>query len=196
MDDASLVGYLARAEAGDETAVNELIKSYEPILRVMVRGKLPRVLKPRFDTSDFLQLVWKSVFAKERLDLTQFENERRFLAFLQGVVRNKINYQYRRMAGTAKYRIGREQPLYVRQGDREIAQEIPASGSSPSAEAQADDRLAQILAGHGDFSAKVVNLRRLGLTYEEVAEELGVHESVARRVIQEMRDRMDSRGWR
>ncbi len=195
MDDASLVEYLARAKAGDQSAVNELVISYEPVIRVMVRGKLPRVLRSRFDTSDFLQLVLKSVFAKSGAHLDQFQNEQRFVGYLRGVVRNKIFYELRRLSERLKYDIGREQPLYVRKGNREIPQEIPGKDSTPSAEAQADDRLAQILQGRGEFSTEVVQLRRLGLTYEEVAERLGVHESLARRVIQEMRKRMETRGW-
>ena len=35
MDDASLVGYLARAQAGDPSAVNELVTLYEPVIRLM-----------------------------------------------------------------------------------------------------------------------------------------------------------------
>ena len=124
MHDASLVEYLARAKAGDPSAVNELVKSYEPVIRVMVRGKLPRALRSRFDTSDFLQLVLKSVFAKNGPDLATFHNERHFVGYLRGVVRNKIFYELRKHSERLKYEISREQPLYVRKGNREIPQEI------------------------------------------------------------------------
>ena len=196
MDDAGLAEYLVRAKAGDSAAIHELVRMYEPVVRIMVRGRLPRVMRSRFDTMDFVQLVWKSVFAKDGPDLGKFQSEQHFLGFLSGVARNKMYEEHRRLSETLKYDIGREEPLYVRKGNREIPRDVPALDSTPSAEAQAGDRLAQMLNGRSDFSADVVLLRRQGMTFDEIAQRLGVHESVARRVIQEMRDRMEIRGWR
>ncbi len=196
MEDAGLAEYLARAKAGDADAVRELVRTYEPVVRIMVRGRLPKALRSRFDTMDFVQLVWKSLFAKTGRDLDKFDNEKHFIGFLSGIVRNKLHEEHRKLSETLKYDIGREQPLYVRKGNREIPREVPGNDSTPSAEAQAGERLAQILDGRGDFSTEVVNLRRQGLTYDEIAEKLNVHESAARRVIQEMRNRMEIRGWR
>lgn len=195
MDDAGLAEYLDRAKAGDASAIHDLVRMYEPLVRIIVRGKLPRVMRSRFDTMDFVQLVWKSVFAEDGPDLGKFQNKQHFLGFLSSVARNKI-YEEHRRSDTLKYDVGREEPLYVRKGNREVSREVAGNGSTPSAEAQVGDRLAQMLNGRSDFSAKVVDLRRQGLTFDEIAARLGVHESVPRRVIKEMRERMETRGWR
>ena len=44
--------------------------------------------------------------------------------------------------------------------------------------------------------AEVVDLRRRGLTYEEIAERTGLNERSVRRIIEAIRLRMEARKWR
>ena len=81
-------------------------------------------------------------------------------------------------------------------GDRDVPREVTATDPSPSQDAQTDDRLAQILEGRTAEERQVVELRRDGLTYEEIAARLGVHESAVRRLITSIRDRLEARKWR
>ena len=53
---------IARAKAGDETAIGEFLSRFEPEVRIMVRGRLPRMLRTQFDSMDFVQAVWQSFF--------------------------------------------------------------------------------------------------------------------------------------
>ncbi|HMF35814.1 MAG TPA: ECF-type sigma factor, partial [Isosphaeraceae bacterium] len=53
---------LARIKNGDEEAARELLNRYESKVRLVVRRQLPRLLRPRFDSIDFLQSVWGSFF--------------------------------------------------------------------------------------------------------------------------------------
>ena len=57
---------IARAKAGDETAIREFLSRFEPEVRMMVRGRLPRMLRTQFDSMDFVQAVWQSFFADLR----------------------------------------------------------------------------------------------------------------------------------
>ena len=70
---------------------------------------------------DFVQAVWQSVLTKDGQDLGRFTNARHFRGFLAGVARNKVFEEYRRQTRTRKYNLKREEPLYVRRGDRERA---------------------------------------------------------------------------
>jgi RNA polymerase sigma factor (sigma-70 family) len=194
VDDSDLDGLLARARSGDSKAADELVRRFEPDVRMVVRGRLPRALRTQFDSMDFVQAVWTSVLTtKDSADLPQFESSRHLLAYLSGMARNKVIEEHRRRTQTLKYDIGRVEPLWVRKGDREGPREVAGRDPTPSQDAQARDRLDQMLDGRSDLSAKVIQLRRGGLTYEEIATTLGIHESTARRVIERTRERVEAR---
>ncbi len=194
MDDADLAERMARAKAGDEAAVFELIERFEDEVRMVVRGRLPRAMRSQFDSMDFVQAVWKSVFTGERPDPERFNNRQHFLAYLAGVARNKVFEEHRRRT-THKYDIARQEPLFVRRGDREFPRDVPATDPSPSQDAQARDRLDQILEGRTPQERQVVDLRRSGLTYDEIAEQLGLHESAVRRIVASIRQCLEARKW-
>lgn len=195
MNDLDLTSRMARANAGDEDAVRDLLRLFEGEVRMVVRGRLPRTLRSQFDSMDFVQAVWQSVLTKRGPDLSRFENAGHFLAFLSGVARNKVYEEHRRQTRTRKYDLGREEPLYVRRGSREVPRDLAANDPTPSQDAQAGDRLAQLMEGRSETERQMIDLRRDGLTYEEIAARLGVTESVVRRAIDAIRQRMEARRW-
>jgi DNA-binding NarL/FixJ family response regulator len=77
-------------------------------------------------------------------------------------------------------------------GDREV----PAPDPTPSQDAQAHDRFAQLVAGRSAQEAEVVELRRRGLTFEEIAAQTGLSERSVRRIIEAIHQRMEARQWR
>ena len=92
--------------------------------------------------------------------------------------------------------LAREERLYVRRGERDIPLEVPANDPSASETVQARDRLGQLLEGRTTEETQIVEFRRQGLTYQEIAERLGINERSVRRVISEIRKRMEARQWR
>jgi RNA polymerase sigma factor (sigma-70 family) len=195
MNNADLADLIARARAGDEVAAGDLLRRFEGEVRTVVRGKLPRALRSQFDSMDFVQAVWTSVLTKDGPDLAQYDNSRRLMGYLAGVARNKVFEEHRRRTQTHKYDLKREEPLYVRRGNREVPREVPAPDPSPSQDAQAHDRLAQLLKGRSNLDRQVVDLRRRGLTYEEIAQRLNVHESAVRRIVDGIRQSLEAREW-
>jgi RNA polymerase sigma-70 factor (ECF subfamily) len=195
MDDADLAERLATASKGDEAAIQDLLRHFEPEVRLMVRGKLPKALRSRFDSADFVQSIWGDVFTQEGPDLARFTSARHFLGFLAGVARNKVFEEHRRQTRTRKYDLAREEPLYVRRGNRVVPREVAGNDPTPSQETQAVDRLDQLLAGLSTEERQMVLLRRRGLTFAEIGARLGRHESAVRRVIEDIRQRMEARRW-
>src|SRR6516162_10256414 len=123
---------LARIQAGDEEAARELLGHYESKVRMVVRRQLPRLLRSRFDSVDFLQSVWGSFFHRIRTGPNDLQDERKLITFLAWAARNKVIDQYRR-AATQKQDIKREERLEVGgEGDERLA-----SGDTPSQVAQA-----------------------------------------------------------
>jgi RNA polymerase sigma factor (sigma-70 family) len=196
MDEGDLASLIERVKSGDQGAFHDLIRRFEGDVRTIVRVRLPQSLRSQFDSMDFVQAVWQSVLMKDGQDLGRFTNEQHFRGFLAGVARNKVFAEHRRRTRTRKYSLQREEPLYVRRGDRDMPREVPANDPTPSQDAQAQDRLAQIVAGRTPLEAEVVDLRRQGLKYGEIAEKIGISERSVRRIIEEIRLRMEARKWR
>src|SRR4051795_3013637 len=118
---------LARIKEGDEGAARELLTRYEPKVRLVVRRQLPRLLRSRFDSLDFLQSVWGSFFRKIQTGPNDLMEEQNLITFLAWAARNKVIDEYRR-AGTRKQDKRREQPLSG-VGDAEAGL---AGGDTPS----------------------------------------------------------------
>ena len=190
MDDEDLADLIERVKAGDENAIRDLIREFEDDVRTIVRVRLPQALRSQFDSMDFVQAVWQSVLTGDGQGLGEIENARHLRGFLAGVARNKVFEEHRRRTQTKKFDIGREEPLYVRRGNREVPREVASPGPTPSQEVQAEDRLAQLIEGRPPQEVEVIDLRRRGLTFEEIAERTGLHERTVRRVIEAVRKRV------
>jgi RNA polymerase sigma-70 factor (ECF subfamily) len=186
---------IARARAGDDDAIRDFVGRFEREVRLMVRDRLPRRLRNQFDSMDFVQAVWQSFFADLKGGSREFENSRHLRGFLAGVARNKVFEQDRRLTRTAKYAVAREEKLYVRRGDREVAIEVPAHDPSPSMNLQASERLALLTAGRPEREVEVLRLRHEGRTIDDIAARMGIHEKTVRRIIDAARERMEARGW-
>lgn len=186
---------LARAKSGDESAAREFLEHFEKEVRVMVRNRLPKQLRTRFDSMDFVQAVWQSFFADLRGGEWDFENIQHLRGFLAGLARNKIYEEHRRLTRTAKHAIHREQRLYTRRGNHEVAIDVVSPDPSPSKATQASERLALLVAGRPPEEVQVIILRHQGLTFDEIAERTGISDRSVRRIIENARRRMEARGW-
>src|SRR5947209_6446815 len=88
--------------------------------------------------------------------------------------------------------LGRFEPD-VRRGEREVPLEVAANQPSASERFQERDRLEQLTEGLSPEETEIVQLRREGRTFEEIAGALGMSERSVRRVIKELLKRMEAR---
>ena len=159
-----------------------------------MRSRLPRILRSEFDSIDFVQAVWKSLLEYSSDLPDQFGSPTRLKGYLAGMARNKVLEAYRRRTRTRKYDIEREEPLYVRRGRVDRLREIPGHDPTPSQEVQAADSLDQALSRLSERERRAVELRGLGLTFEEVAAEVGMQERSVRRLLEEFRRMWEGKG--
>ncbi len=195
MDDGDFAELVRRARAGDEAATAALLGQFEADVRTMVRVRLPRILRSRFDSMDFVQAVWASVLTNKGDEAGPFADAGQFRGFLAGVARNKVYEEHRRQTRTKKYDLGREERLYIRKGERDVPREVAGSEPTPSENLQAGDRLGQLIEGRTEQEAEIIQLRRQGLTFAEIADRIGMNERSVRRVIDAIRERMEARRW-
>lgn len=194
-DGLNLPALIARARAGDDAAIREILGLFEDDVRRMVRSQLPRALRSQFDSMDFAQAVWQSFFEDLKTRSEEFESASHLRGFLKGVARNKVFEQYRRLTRTEKYSLAKEERLYVRRGDREVTRELPSPGPTPSQTFQAGDRLAKLTAGRPPREVEILTLRHQGMTIEEIAHHIGINERTVRRTIDAARLRMEAEEW-
>jgi RNA polymerase sigma-70 factor (ECF subfamily) len=175
---------LSRIRNGDEGAARELLERYESKVRLVVRRQLPRLLRSRFDSLDFLQSVWGSFFHKIRTGPNDLEEEQNLVTFLAWAARNKVIDEYRR-AATQRHDIKREQPLARATGKDDCL----ASGDTPSQLAEANetyDRLRELLP---EEQRVILEMKAEGHSSREIGDRLGVSERTVQRVLESLRAR-------
>ena len=179
-----LRAFLARIREGDEDAARELLRRYEDQVRLVVRRQLPRLLRARFDSLDFLQSVWGSFFRRMGAGPSEFEEPRNLVAFLARAARNKVIDEYRRAASQARD-IRLEESLS--EGSR--AEQVSDDGDSPSALAQAHETLGRLRDLLPEGRRDVLDLKAAGFNNHEIAAQLGISERTVRRVLEDLRKR-------
>ena len=190
--DDDFIELMKRAKAGEPAAIQVFVSRFEWEVQIMVRARLPRKLRTRFDSTDFVQSVWRSFFSDLSHKSPDFENVQHLRSYLAGVVRNKVGEQYRRLTRTEKSNVAREERLYIRRGDRDVIRPVVSPDPSPSKVAQADDRFSQLTAGRAPREVAVIRLRQEGLTINQIAARTGLNERTVRRVIDAARSRLES----
>jgi RNA polymerase sigma-70 factor (ECF subfamily) len=186
-DGSDIAGFLARIQAGDEAAARELLIRYEAEVRLVVRRQLPRLLRSRFDSLDFLQSVWGSFFRRVRSGPAEFEDSRHLVAFLARAAKNKVIDEYRR-AASRKQDMHREESLWT---DGLRPKEVAADIDTPSELAQAHEvfvRLRDLLPAK---RRTILELKAEGLSSRDIGERLGISERTVQRVLEDLRRRAE-----
>jgi RNA polymerase sigma factor (sigma-70 family) len=186
--ESELTDFLRRIQAGEEAAARELLTRFEAEVRLVVRRQLPRLLRSRFDSLDFLQSVWGSFFRRMRTSPTDFEDSRHLVAFLARAAKNKVIDEYRR-AASRKQNMHREEPLW---GDGPRPRDVPDPADSPSEVAEAHEVLVRLRELMPADRRAILELKAEGLSSKDIGERLGISERTVQRVLEDLRRRMES----
>lgn len=179
--DPEFTELMEQVRQGSADAAARLLREHGHLVMTVVRRRLHRRLRSKFDSVDFTQAIWASFFvraAKER----RFDTPAHLMAFLAQVAQNKLAAEHRRRFRTAKYQLGREVAI-----DSTFGDQVPAPDSTPSQLAIAKETLEQLLAGQPAHYRPIVELKMAGLTAAEIAARRGIHERTVRRVLKQLR---------
>jgi RNA polymerase sigma-70 factor (ECF subfamily) len=168
---------LERLRDGDEAAAGRFVAEYEPYLKQIVRRNLPDRLRTKFDSSDVVQSVWVQFLPGLRKGVWSVEDRACLQALLSTMVRRRLVSRYRR------HRAGIEREDHSVQDLAALPQSrVPP----PSETARAGELWERMLAACPTEHHAILRLRRQGLTLQEIANRLGLHEGSVRRILRQV----------
>jgi RNA polymerase sigma factor (sigma-70 family) len=137
-------------------------------------------MRSKFDSQDFVQMVWASVFRNPH-EICSLEGPSDLIRYLAALGRRKVIAEYRRrIQRNTKYNLTREQSL----DDSELAEHPVDKGEvTPSELAIAREQWEAFLSKQPVRDRSIVQMRIRGATFLEISQQLGINERTARKVI-------------
>jgi RNA polymerase sigma-70 factor (ECF subfamily) len=166
-NDNSFNDFIRRIRAGDAEAARQLIKQYEPVVRLEVRMRLgdPRLGRV-LDSMDICQSVMASFFVRAAGGQYDLHQPQDLVKLLVVMARNKVAFQARKQ---------RAQRRDVRRTEAVSAEafEAAAAGPSPSQVVAGKELLEQFRLRLTAEERQIADRRALGKEWAEIATELG-----------------------
>ena len=172
---------MERVRDGSQDAAEELVARYGDHIVRVVRRRLSKRLRSKFDSADFQQDVWASFFANPA---ETFAGPDALAAFLAGLARNKVLMAVRRRCRLQKYNVARENSLHGSAAYQ--ADGLTAREPTPSQIAAAREKWDQLLHGQPRRYRRILTLLREGHTHVQIAHALGVHEKTIQRLVRRL----------
>lgn len=160
---------MSRVRAGQPEAAAELVRQFEPEIRLEVRVRLrlqDSRMRRLLDSMDITQSVFGSFFAGVAVGRFVPENPRHLLGLLTTMTKNKLLTQVRNHRRQRRD-VRRVQSIDVVAGD------VAADGESPSEFVAGAELLGEIRSRLSEEERRVAELRGHGETWAAIAEELG-----------------------
>jgi RNA polymerase sigma factor (sigma-70 family) len=174
---------MRRVQEGSQDAAWELVRVYGESIRNAVRRVLDQRLRSKFDSLDFVQIVWKSFF-EARNGLERFGSPAELAAFLAGAARNKVLMESRRRKTYKKYNVLRERPLDA--CDDSPAMNVPDRKPTPLQVAIAHERWNQLLQGQPEQYRQIVQMKLQGETCVAIGKALDLDERTVRNFLKRL----------
>jgi RNA polymerase sigma factor (sigma-70 family) len=176
---------LEKLTTGDDAAAEQVFRTYEPYLRMVVRRQLSPDLRAKFDSVDIVQSVWVHMLKGFREAGWRFADRTHLRAFLVQLTRHRFIDRLRRHRRALEL----EQPL----AETEVEDALLADDPEPHDLLQADELWEQLLELCPPAHREVLRLKREGALSAEVAARTGLHEGSVRRILNTLSQRLARR---
>ncbi len=181
---------LARARGGDQAALAEVARRYEPELLLVARLSLGPALRPYLDAEDLVQSVHKSLLLGLSRDKFDVSTPEKLIALALTMVRRKAADHWRRRR--------RQQRLSgAAESEGSVAEQLVAlagSQADPAREAEYRDAVERLCRHLDDTERRLLELRLRGYRTSEAARELGLDADVLRVRLSRLRRRLKEAG--
>lgn len=180
---------LRAAQSGEAQSVQDLVEHLAPYIRMTVRRRLPRLLRRRFDSEDFVQAVWSSFLTDEGL-LDKFAEVQDLRRYLGGAAANKVLMAIRSHIETEARNMKLEVSFDEARSseDRNNTAEPVSNSPGPASEVMASDLRSTRIAKLPRQVQELLRLKEEGHTNEQVAQELGISKRSVERGLAKLRE--------
>ena len=172
-------GLIEEARGGCDLAAQIIVERYQPHVMQVIRRKMHRDMRQKFDSQDFAQAVWVSFF-RNRDELLKASAPGQLIGYLAVMARNKLTDETRRRLNTKKHDIRREQQWLSEVNNHVVA------GDTPSHLAMAHETFEKLMEGCSERDREIAILRMSGENMQAIAELIGVSERTVSRVLARM----------
>lgn len=176
MPDASFETLLNHARCGESPAQGDLLRRFEPWLRLLARIQCESRFQAKFDASDIVQQTLLE--AVRAFPQFRGSTEAELTAWLRQILVHALAHEVRRYHGAQKRDVTLEVSLdaALAQSSQRLGAMLAESGPSPSQQAaqrELDVLLADVLARLPDDYREVLILRHLeGLSHDDIAQRM------------------------
>jgi RNA polymerase sigma factor (sigma-70 family) len=176
---------LAKYQAGDQTAADEMFRRYVGRLTVFARARLaPRIAK-RVDAEDVALSAYRSFFVRARNGRFSLRRSGQLWRLLVAITLNKLRHQVARHEAEKRSFRREENAGRI---DLEFAR-----SPSPEEAVTAADELEQIMTGLTPAKRRILELRLLDHNLSEIAADIGRSERTVRRMLDELEGLLERR---
>ncbi len=176
---ANFQDIFAKACQGSEADLRRLIDEYGPHLQRVVRHRLDERMRAKFDSLDFVQMVWMSFFADPHA-VERFDTPERLIGYLAAMARNKVTDEERR-------RVRKRNGTSLERPIDEQTDAVPqANATTPSQFAMVREAYQIFEANESERDRAIVQLRMQGCTFREIAERMELHERTVRKIVERL----------
>lgn len=172
---------IERICSGSEDAIWDFIQEYGPHIQRIVRLRLHQSLRAKFDSIDFVQMVWASLFADLK-KIKAMRNPDELIMYLAGMARNKVIEETRRRMKFQRYNLSKERAL---SSTDLSAEQAVARHDTPSQHLIAKERLQKIMAT-SRRDRQIVEMRLKGAKIIQIAKAMRMSERYVRKLLGEM----------
>jgi DNA-directed RNA polymerase specialized sigma24 family protein len=182
--ESSFAEFIRRIRAGDAEAATQLVRQYEPVIRLEVRMRLSDSrLRRLFDSMDICQEVLGSFFVRAAMGQYDLDQPEQLLKLLVGMTHNKLAFQVR------KHRAQRRDYRRLEVMDRGEWEQTTV-GPSPSQQLAAQELLRECRHRLTAEELRLVDLRTQGHDWAEIAGQLGGTPQARRKQLARATDRV------
>jgi len=179
---------LARAQAGDESALTRLAQQYEPKVRIVARVLLGPALRPYLDSLDLVQSVHRSLMVGLRDQRFDLSGPEKMIALAVAMVRRKAARQWRQLRRQQRPAAGEDGAL------PDLLLSLCSPQPDPARQAEFRDAVACLCNDLSDVERQILVLRSHDYTSAEVAERLQLKPGALRSRLSRLRQRLQDRG--
>jgi RNA polymerase sigma-70 factor (ECF subfamily) len=184
-DDAAFADLIQRVRAGNSDAAAELVRSYEPEIRRIVRIRLSSSpMRQLLDSMDICQSVLANFFARAAAGQWELDSPDRLLHLLATMARNKLRDQARRQQAA------RRGGAQAGRADPEVLADVAAPVASPSQQVAVQDLYQAVRDRLSDDERILADRRGHGCSWPEIAAELKEDAEVLRKRLTRALDRV------